>query len=139
MSKKKGIRPCINRIVQLLDILEDSSIDLPVAMHTKTEQACQHLSGYLFDLILSQKGDLEHQRSTLKKFLVLLLSRTFGLLRPYATAENKTELPLNLRHSVLLQMKTGLIRIFHLINYQPLEEIFEEQDRMYHTMIKHSL
>ncbi|HWW40741.1 hypothetical protein [Pedobacter sp.] len=136
---KQGLRPCINLYVQLLDILADSSIDIPASMRVRAEKAYQNLSSFLFEIILSQKGDLEHKRSVIKKFLFLLLSRSSGILKKYDIDPSHPGSTLDLRQSILMEIRTGLLRIFHLIIYQGLEDIFLELNLVYRRILKHSL
>ncbi|PTT02686.1 hypothetical protein DBR11_04185 [Pedobacter sp. HMWF019] len=136
---KQALRPCINLYVQLLDILADSSIDIPASMRIRVEKAYQSLSSFLFEMILSQKGDLEHKRTVLKKFVVLLLSRSSGILKKYGIDPCHPDATLNLRQSILMEIRAGLLRIFHLIIYQGLEDIFLELNLVYRTILKRSL
>jgi hypothetical protein len=136
---KQGLRPCINLYVQLLDTLADSAIDIPESMHIRAEKAYQSLSTFLFELILSQKGDLEHKRSVIKKFLFLLLSRSSGILKKYGIDPCHPDATLDLRQSILMEIRAGLLRIFHLIVYQGLEEISLELNLVYRSILKQSL
>ncbi|WP_316833767.1 hypothetical protein [Pedobacter nutrimenti] len=136
---RQGIRPCINLYVQLLDILADSSIDIPASMRIRAEKAYQSLSTFLFDLILSQKGDLEHKRSVIKKFIFLLLSRSSGILKQYGIDPCHPGPTLDLRQSILMEIRADLLRIFHLIIYQGLEDIFLELNLVYRRILKRSL
>ena len=139
MKNNQGLRPCVNVYVQLLDILADSSIDIPASMRIKAEKAYQSLSSFLFELVLSQKGDLEHKRTVIKKFLFLLVSRTSGILKKYGIDPCHPDTTLDLRQSILMEIRAGLLRIFHLIVYQGLEDIFLELNLVCRKILKRSL
>jgi hypothetical protein len=139
MKNKQGLKYNIQLFVELLDDLEDSSIDIPAAVYAKVDVAYRSLSGYLFEVILSQNEGLEYKRSIIKKFISSLLVRTFALLKEYGPEAEKSGVKLNLHHATLLQIKVSLIRIFHLINYRSLEDLFLELDLVYRRILKHSL
>jgi len=136
---KQGLKYNILLFVQLLDELEGSSGDIPATVYAKVDVAYRSLSGYLFEVILSHNEDLEYKRSVIKKFISSLLVRTFALLKEYGPEAEKSGVKLNLHHATLLQIKVSLIRIFHLINYRPLEEIFLELNLVYRRILKQSL
>ncbi|WP_316835506.1 hypothetical protein [Pedobacter nutrimenti] len=136
---KQGLKYNIQLFVELLDDLENSSLDVPAAVNARVDMAYRSLSGYLFEVILSEKDDLEYKRSVIKKFISSLLVRTFALLKAYGPEAEKSGIKLSLHHATLLEIKASLIRIFHLINYRFLNEIFLEANLVYHRIIKYSL
>nr|WP_199080204.1 hypothetical protein [Pedobacter sp. ASV19] len=69
MKNKQGLKYNIQLFVQLLDDLENHSIDIPAAVNARVDMAYRGLSGCLFELILSQEEDLEYKRSVIKKFV----------------------------------------------------------------------
>jgi hypothetical protein len=139
MKNKQGLKYNIQLFVELLDDLENHSLDVPAAVNARVDLAYRGLSGYLFELVLSQEEDLEYKQWVIKKFISSLLFRTFALLKEYGPVPEKSGMELNVRQSVLIQIKAGLHRILQFINYQPLEEISLELNLVCRKILKRSL